>query len=247
VAIDGQPIPALLKALEHPIDGIRQRARVELSERPTVEVIAAARDWIKGFDPANADHAHHLLEALWLHQRHNVVNRSLLDVVLNSPVPHARIAAKRVARMWQHSAARPVAAAPTASDASPVTVPDDGAIVIRALADAMRYDQETFTVTAGTRVRLRFVNDDFAPHNLVVGTPGSLDAIGAAADGLGSSGFARQFIPQSNRIVVATNLLNHQKHQLLEFQAPTVPGDYAVLCTFPGHRQTMRAVMRVVK
>ena len=47
VAIDGQPIPALLKNLEHPIDDVRQRTRVELSERKTGEVISAVSKWIK--------------------------------------------------------------------------------------------------------------------------------------------------------------------------------------------------------
>jgi plastocyanin len=182
-----------------------------------------------------------------VHQQHNVVNRELLDLVLNSPVPHARIAARRVARMWEHSAARPVGtgAAPDASTAAAAT--GDGAIVVRAVVEAMRYDVETVTVTAGQPVTLRFVNDDYTPHNLVVGTPGSREAIGAAADRLGADGFARRFIPRTDRILAATDLLNHQKSEVLEFRAPSAPGDYEILCTFPGHRQTMHAVLRVVR
>jgi lysophospholipase L1-like esterase len=108
VAIDGEPIPVLLAALEHPINGIRHRARVELSERRTVDVIAATREWIARFDPAREADAHHLLEALWLHQQHNVQNQELLGQLLKSPVLHARNAARRVERMWQHNVARPV-------------------------------------------------------------------------------------------------------------------------------------------
>jgi plastocyanin len=203
--------------------------------------------WRQRFDPAREADAHHLLEALWVHQQHNVVNRELLDLVLNSPVPHARIAARRVARMWEHSAARPVGtgAAPDASTAAAAT--GDGAIVVRAVVEAMRYDVETVTVTAGQPVTLRFVNDDYPPHNLVVGTPGSREAIGAAADRLGADGFARRFIPRTDRILAATDLLNHQKSEVLEFRAPSAPGDYEILCTFPGHRQTMHAVLRVVR
>lgn len=249
VAIDGQPIPALLTALEHPINGIRQRARVELSERPTAEVIAATRAWVRTFEAANEAHAHHLLEALWVFQQHNVVNRELLDVVMNSPVAHARIAARRVQRMWEHSAARPVAigAASSADKPSAAAVPNDGAIVVRTVVEAMRYDVETFSVPAGKPVKLRFVNDDYTPHNLIIGTPGSAEEIGAAADRLGSDGFAQRFTPRTDKIVVGTDLLNHQTSQLLEFRAPSVPGDYVILCTFPGHRQTMRGVMRVVQ
>ncbi len=249
VAIDGQAIPALLKALEHPVNGIRHRARVELSERPTAEIIAATREWAKGFNSASEADAHHLLEALWVHQQHNAVNRELLELVLNSPVPHARIAARRVQRMWEHSAARPVAvgAASAAPTTSRVVAPDDGAIVVRTVVEAMRYDRDTFSVSAGTPVKVRFINDDFTPHNLVIGTPGSAEEIGAAADRLGSDGFARRFLPKTDKILAATDLLNHQKSQVLEFRAPSAPGEYVILCTFPGHRQTMHGVMRVVK
>ena len=249
VAIDGQPIPALLAALENPINGIRHRARIELSERPTADVIAATREWIKRFDPAREASAHHLLEALWVHQQHNVENRELLDLVLNSPEPNARIAARRVARMWEHGAARPVAVGPASATRRPAdsVATNDGAIVVRTVTEAMRYDREMFTVTAGQPVKVRFVNDDYAPHNLVIGTPGSRDEIGAAADRLGADGFARRFIPKTDKILAATELLEHQKSQVLEFRAPTVPGDYVILCTFPGHRQTMHGVMRVLK
>jgi plastocyanin len=183
------------------------------------------------------------------------LNRDLLGLVLNSPVPHARIAARRVERMWEHSAARPVAVGaapntdrPSAGEKSPGTVAaNDGAIVVRTVVEAMRYDVETFTVTAGKPVKVRFVNDDYTPHNLIIGTPGSATEIGAAADRLGADGFARRFVPKTDKILAATDLLNHQKSQVLEFRAPSAPGDYDILCTFPGHRQTMHGVMRVVK
>ncbi|MDA0765805.1 MAG: GDSL-type esterase/lipase family protein [Verrucomicrobia bacterium] len=100
VAIAGQPIPALLENLKHPIDGVRQRTHVELSGRDTEEVIAATKGWIKQFDPTKEEDAHPLLEALWIHQQHNVRNEALLEAVLNSPAPHARIAAATVKHLW---------------------------------------------------------------------------------------------------------------------------------------------------
>jgi azurin len=250
VAIDGEPIPALLTALEHPVNGIRHRARVELSERPTADVIAAAQAWIKPFDATREADAHHLLEALWLHQQHHVMDRALLARLLASPVLHARNAAQRVERMWQYGTARPVEAASAtnatpAAPAAPAT-PDDGAIVVRTVVEAMRYDVQTVTVKAGSTARIRFVNDDFTPHNLVIGTPGSFDEIGTAADRLGADGFAQRFRPKTDKIVAATDLLEHQRAEVLEFRVPSAPGAYEILCTFPGHRQTMRAVLRVV-
>ena len=249
VAIDGEPIPALLKALEHPVDGVRHRARVELSERKTADVLAATREWIKGFDPASTSDAHHLLEALWVFQQHNVVNQELLRTVASSPVPEARIAAQRVERMWAHrvgSGAAP-AAAPVAGKPAADAAASAGDIVVRTMVEGMRYELPVYTVTAGRTVKVTFMNNDYTPHNLVIGTPGSREEIGGLADRLGSKGFAEKFIPKSDKILAFTDLLNYQKSQVLEFRAPAAPGDYELLCTFPGHRQSMHAVLRVVK
>ena len=93
VAIHGQPVPTLLDVLKHPVDSVRERARTELDARNPAEVEAALRAWMKQFDPKNPDHAHPLLEALWLFQRLHVREDALLAALLESPVVHARNAA----------------------------------------------------------------------------------------------------------------------------------------------------------
>jgi mono/diheme cytochrome c family protein/lysophospholipase L1-like esterase len=100
VAIDGQPITALLDVLKHPIDGVRERARTELDERNTKEVEPMLRAWMKQFDPKKAEDAHPLLEALWWFQRHDIRNQALLAALLESPEPHARIATATVKHFW---------------------------------------------------------------------------------------------------------------------------------------------------
>lgn len=100
VAIDGAPVAALLENFRHPAIGVRHRTRVELSERPTSEVIAATKAWAAKLDPNKKEDARLLLEALWVHQQHNVRDRALLDLVLASPEPHAVIAAKTVRHHW---------------------------------------------------------------------------------------------------------------------------------------------------
>ncbi len=100
VKIHGQPIAALLENLKHPVDGVRHRTRVELSARDSDAVIAATREWMKDFDPNDETEAHHLLEALWLHQQHNVQNDELLNTLLNSDVMHAVVAANAVKHFW---------------------------------------------------------------------------------------------------------------------------------------------------
>jgi putative heme-binding domain-containing protein len=102
VKIHGQPIAALLENLKHPVNGVRHRTRVELSAHDSDAVIAATREWMKDFDPNDETQAHHLLEALWLHQQHGVKNEELLDTLLSSDVKHAVVAAGTVKHFWHN-------------------------------------------------------------------------------------------------------------------------------------------------
>jgi putative heme-binding domain-containing protein len=101
VAVAGQPIEKLLDLLKDTDNRLRYRARIELSSRNSDEVIAAAEKWLSALDRSAADFEHHQLEALWLHQFHNVVNTSLLDRVLASSDFRARSAATRVLCYWR--------------------------------------------------------------------------------------------------------------------------------------------------
>src|SRR5262249_4667878 len=64
-------------------------------------VIAAVARWIDGLDKSDADHEHHMTEALWVHQYHNVVNADLLKRMLKSTDFRARAAATRVLCYWR--------------------------------------------------------------------------------------------------------------------------------------------------
>ncbi len=248
VEIDGQPIPALLAALEHPIDNVRYRARVELSGRDSAEVIAATEEWLQQFDPLSEEDAHHVLEGLWVHQQHNVVNRDLLNLLLVSPAPQARFAAQRVQQLWEHNAAEPFDfTASLAEEAAEIPDPDPDAIVIRTLVDQMKFDIDEFTVQAGQTVKIWFENPDYSPHNLIIGEPGSAAEIAAAAEGLGPIGFAVGFLPDNDKVIAATELLYYREYQMIEFTAPSDPGDYDFLCTFPNHWMTMRGLMKVIE
>ena len=100
VPIDAQPLDKLMNNLKHPVDDVRHRTRVELSERDSREVIAACRKWIGTLDPAKPEDALSMLEALWVHQQFNVRDMKLLATVLESPDPHVRIAAATVKHHW---------------------------------------------------------------------------------------------------------------------------------------------------
>jgi putative heme-binding domain-containing protein len=102
VKIHDQPIEALLENLKHPVNGVRHRTRVELSGRDSKAVIAATQKWMKGFNPNDEKEAHHLLEALWMHQQHSVRNEDLLNTLLNSKIKHAVVAASTVKHFWHN-------------------------------------------------------------------------------------------------------------------------------------------------
>ena len=99
--IAGEPIEALLELLKEPENDVRMRARIELDDRDTKAVIAAVQKWETGLSKADKNYEHNRLEALWIHQRHNVVNTNLLSAVLKSPDPRARAQAVRVLCYWR--------------------------------------------------------------------------------------------------------------------------------------------------
>ena len=82
VKIDGASMTQLLENFKHPDMYVRHRTRVEISERDTNEVIKATQDWVKQFNPSKKEDGIPMLEALWVHQQHNVRNTDLLDLVM---------------------------------------------------------------------------------------------------------------------------------------------------------------------
>ncbi len=252
VAIDGQPITALLENLKSPVDGIRHRTRIELSERDSQEVIAATKEWIKQFDPQKKEDAHHLLEALWLHQQHNVKNPELLQLVLNSPEPHARIAAKTVQHFWVNVektlrggiiAGAELAASQKSGILS--DTPELTTIRIATVPERMMYDVKELTVKPGKKVKLTFANYDFMPHNIMLVNPGKADEVGLAAINLGARGFDVGFVPESPEIHWHSQLVDYGQEEVIEFTAPTEEGAYPYICSFPGHHRMMRGTLFV--
>ena len=98
--VHGESVGKLLDLLKSTDDRLRSRVRIELSGRPTDDVIAALGKWLKKLDARDPDLQHHLLEALWLHQSHDTINEALLKRVLRSTDFRARAAASRVVGYW---------------------------------------------------------------------------------------------------------------------------------------------------
>ena len=252
VKIAGASIKDLLDNLKHPVDGIRHRTRLELSARNSAEVIKAAQEWIKQFDTKDKSHAHHFLEALWLHQQHNVRDMKLLELVLNSPEPHARIAAATVKQHW--GPADPALGAQVIVKEKEMHIQKGGIfkdskelteIRINTIVEKLRFDVTTLPLKAGKKIKIIFSNPDAVPHNLVIVNPGTADKVAADAIALGAEGFKKEFIPESKDILHHSKMLDGGERETMQFTAPTKPGNYPFLCTFPGHDKIMRGIFEV--
>jgi azurin len=113
--------------------------------------------------------------------------------------------------------------------------------------DQLKWAQPALTVGAGQIVDLVLMNTDVMPHNFVLGAPGSLDAIGAAADAMltGNSGAVQQWVPDVPQVLASTRLVEPGQTITLQFRAPNRPGEYPFVCTFPGHWRVMNGVLTV--
>lgn len=106
--IAGEPIDKLFELLKEPEDRVRYRTRIELGGRDSFQVIQGVRKWMDTFDRKDPNHEHHMMEALWLHQNHNIVNEDLLRQMLRSPDFRARAAATRVLCYWRDRVKEPL-------------------------------------------------------------------------------------------------------------------------------------------
>lgn len=111
------------------------------------------------------------------------------------------------------------------------------------------YDQKELAARAGSVVALTFENPGEQPHNVVIAAPGSLEKIGAGADAMQAdpNALARGFVPDLPEVLHKTRLLNRGEKETIVFRAPAEPGDYVIVCTFPGHWRLMHAVLKVAK
>ncbi len=124
----------------------------------------------------------------------------------------------------------------------------DGTVTISPVGDEMRFAETEFTVTAGQEVRL--VMDNVATsvamqHNVVILVMGAdVNAFGQAA----MSAADTDYVPSAmtDQVVAHTPMSQPGQSTEVTFTAPTEPGDYTYICTFPGHFTVMQGVMHVV-
>ena len=126
-----------------------------------------------------------------------------------------------------------------------------GVRVIRlgTVLDQMLFDKDRLAVGAGKPVEVVFENNDLMPHNFVVTKPGALEEVGQISEATATQPGAleRGYIPKSDKVLVASRLLQPRDGQTIRFNAPTRPGVYPYVCTYPGHWRRMYGALYVVE
>ena len=127
-----------------------------------------------------------------------------------------------------------------------------GVRVIRVgtLFERMSYDQDVIAVRAGKPVEFVFENSDLMPHNFVIVRPGALEELALAAEATAQQPGRRPATatcPQSpTRCCWPARCCSRATVEKLSFTAPTEPGVYPYVCTYPGHWRRMYGALYVV-
>jgi putative heme-binding domain-containing protein len=121
-------------------------------------------------------------------------------------------------------------------------------IKIGTVEEEMRYDVPYFAVEAGRPLQILLENHDLMPHNLVITQPGALKGVamaGLAAGPEGTGGLP--YVPDSPNVIAASEMISPDSSTRITLNAPTEPGEYPYVCTFPQHWYRMYGVMVVVE
>ncbi|MEL7338815.1 MAG: plastocyanin/azurin family copper-binding protein, partial [Planctomycetota bacterium] len=119
---------------------------------------------------------------------------------------------------------------------------------IGTVEEEMRYDVPHFAVEAGRPIQILLENHDLMSHNLVITEPGALKSVamaGLAAGPTGTNGLP--YVPDSSAVLAASEMIAPDQSTRITLTAPTEPGEYPYVCTFPQHWYRMYGVMIVVE
>jgi len=121
----------------------------------------------------------------------------------------------------------------------------DTTITIRASSSTLEFLPPRVSAKAGTRLRIRFVNDGSLPHNVVVPkSDGDIDALVLAAYAAGETNYVP--MAMKDKLVGWTTLASPGESVEMTFVVPAA-GEYTYVCLFPGHSNSMLGTLRALK
>lgn len=137
--------------------------------------------------------------------------------------------------------------APAAAKPNPWAKGDNGRELVVEAALGLQYVQKELKAKAGERLTLVFKNPDVVPHNWMLAKPGTLQELGNKANLMiaDPQGLAKHYVPDSDDVIVYTDMTNPRESFTIHFTAPKEKGEYPYLCTFPGHWMVMNGVLKV--
>lgn len=94
-------VEELLDQLKVYADRVRYRARMQLREYASADILPVLDKWIKGLDQDDSGYEQNLLEGLWVYQQFHAPNNALLDKLLAAAQDDVRASATRVLFYWR--------------------------------------------------------------------------------------------------------------------------------------------------
>jgi len=107
----------------------------------------------------------------------------------------------------------------------------------------LKYDVNELVVDKNSKIELTLNNNDDMLHNIVITKTGAdtPTKVGELALNLGLDGADLNYVPNSDLVLFHTGIVGPESSEKIYFEAPSTPGTYWIVCTFPGHYMTMRA------
>ena len=115
--------------------------------------------------------------------------------------------------------------------------------------DTMKFSVTEIVAQPGEALEVAFSNVGSVPreamaHNFVLLKPMTDDELGAFAASAAAK--APTFLPDDQSAVLAhTKTLGPKESDKVDFSAPSKPGEYPFICTFPGHYMLMHGKLIV--
>jgi len=116
-------------------------------------------------------------------------------------------------------------------------------------AAGLQFEPRVLRVLPGARVSLAFRNGDPGmPHNVAVVRADAIEEFGERSMQLASNprAIATHYVPEDPRELCFSPILQPGDSYTLYFEAPQEPGEYRLVCTYPGHWRVMQGSLFVL-
>ncbi|HEX8549604.1 MAG TPA: plastocyanin/azurin family copper-binding protein [Cytophagaceae bacterium] len=110
----------------------------------------------------------------------------------------------------------------------------------------LKFDPSEIVVKAGSKIKLTFNNNDDMLHNFVIVQPGQAIVVGEMTMKMGLQASKFDYVPKTDKVLYHTKTLQPMSSETIYFTAPTKPGNYTYVCTFPGHYYVMQGTLKVM-